>query len=409
MHKERNATMKRITVLLIVLSMLICMAACGKNSGGDGQSGNDGTNVTKSVSGDKNTSDKEAADDSAGNKTSDKVKAEEPPMIPGVLNFYDLDDRDASVLTGLRTIGNRIGNSNNTDDYLGINAWPASSDHIRFIFALYEWVEIYPDSNLEYGLRLWVLEHREDQSYYENAKFSDLMPGFKTYIDLRPEPDDPDYPWGSFYLNPDECTPGYYDLVFTYDGKAIATLLTKFYNEADLDGMDDQELTKLMEDEQALAGGGALATPKPAAKKDNSGEESVEYIEEDVAESDTSSYVFPGYTTEAPWPEAAVWEAMGLPNLYVDDAGKVSISDKEWIYPLNAKDGVLFEARPESSHFDDLVAALNEAGIEGEDSSDSFDSYYEAYYTYNGVDMAVKISEFDTGKLTILVRFLPED
>jgi|GEM_PF-467082 len=401
--------MKRITVLLIVLSMLICMAACGKNSGGDGQSGNDGTNVTKSVSGEKNTSDKEAADDSAVNKTSDNAKAEEPPMIPGVLNFYDLDDRDASVLTGLRTVGNRIGNSYNADDYLGINDWPASSDHIRFIFALDEWVELYPDSNLEYGLRLWVLEHREDQSYYENAKFSDLMPGFKTYIDLRPEPDAPDYPWGSFYLNPDECTPGYYDLVFTYDGKAIATLLTKFYNETDLDGMDDKELTKLMEDEQALAGGGAFATPKPAAKKDNSGEESVESIEEDVAESDTSSYVFPGYTTEAPWPEAAVWEAMGLPNLYVDDAGKVSISDKEWIYPLNAKDGVLFEARPESSHFDDLVAALNEAGIEGEDSSDSFDSYYEAYYTYNGVDMAVKISEFDTGKLTILVRFLPED
>ncbi|MCR5116482.1 MAG: hypothetical protein K6A97_03140 [Lachnospiraceae bacterium] len=401
--------MKRITVLLIVLSMLICMAACGKNSGGDGQSGNDGTNVTKSVSGEKNTSDKEAADESAVNKTSDNAKAEEPPMIPGVLNFYDLDDRDASVLTGLRTVGNRIGNSYNADDYLGINDWPASSDHIRFIFAIDEWVELYPDSNLEYGLRLWVLEHREDQSYYENAKFSDLMPGFKTYIDLRPEPDAPDYPWGSFYLNPDECTPGYYDLVFTYDGKAIATLLTKFYNETDLDGMDDKELTKLMEDEQALAGGGALATPKPAAKKDNSGEESVESIEEDVAESDTSSYVFPGYTTEAPWPEAAVWEAMGLPNLYVDDAGKVSISDKEWIYPLNAKDGVLFEARPESSHFDDLVAALNEAGIEGEDSSDSFDSYYEAYYTYNGVDMAVKISEFDTGKLTILVRFLPED
>ena len=69
----------------------------------------------------------------------------------------------------------------------------------------------------------------------------------------------------------------------------------------------------------------------------------------------------------------------------------------------------MFEARPESSHFDDLVAILNDAGIEGEDNSDSFDSYYEAYYNYNGVDMAIKLSEFDTGKLTILVRFLPED
>ena len=123
----------------------------------------------------------------------------------------------------------------------------------------------------------------------------------------------------------------------------------------------------------------------------------------------TSTYNFPGYTTEGTWPDATAWAGMGLPDLPVSNAGKVSISDKEWIYPLNAKDGVLFEARPESSHFDELVAALNAAGIEGEDNSDSFDKYYEADYTYNGAPMDIKISEYDTGKLTILVRYEPEN
>ena len=52
--------------------------------------------------------------------------------------------------------------------------------------------------------------------------------------------------WGSFYLHPEECEPGYYDFVFTYEGKAIATLLTRFYNEDELTVKSDAELEALM-------------------------------------------------------------------------------------------------------------------------------------------------------------------
>ena len=52
--------------------------------------------------------------------------------------------------------------------------------------------------------------------------------------------------WGSFYLNKEECEPGYYDFVFTYEGKAIATLLTRFYNENELTVKSDAELEALM-------------------------------------------------------------------------------------------------------------------------------------------------------------------
>ena len=39
---------------------------------------------------------------------------------------------------------------------------------------------------------------------------------------------------------------GYYDFVFTYEGKAIAALLTRFYAEGDLRAKSDADLEKLM-------------------------------------------------------------------------------------------------------------------------------------------------------------------
>ena len=111
------------------------------------------------------------------------------------------------------------------------------------------WLEFYPDTDAEYGLRVWIFKHRDDQEYYNNCKFSDLMPGFANYCDLHypADADNPDeWSWGEFYLHSEECEPGYYDFVFTYDGKAIATLLTRFYGVAELSGKSDEELEKLM-------------------------------------------------------------------------------------------------------------------------------------------------------------------
>ncbi len=75
------------------------------------------------------------------------------------------------------------------------------------------------------------------------------MPNFAGYCDLH-YPEDAGNPdewyWGSFYLNGEDCEPGYYDFVFTYEGKAIATLLTRFYGEGEISGMTDAELEALM-------------------------------------------------------------------------------------------------------------------------------------------------------------------
>ncbi len=163
--------------------------------------------------------------------------------LTGRLNILNLDDRDPSVLRGVSISGNHAGTPE------GFNGKEASLTDVRCIFELNEWIEFYPDTGKEYALRVWILKHRDDQEYYNTCKFSDLMPNFASYCDLHYPADEenPDgYPWGSFYLNVDDCEPGYYDFVFTYEGKAIATLLTRFYNENELTVKSDAELEAMM-------------------------------------------------------------------------------------------------------------------------------------------------------------------
>ena len=164
-------------------------------------------------------------------------------MLPGKLYFFNLEDRDPSVLRGVKICGNVCGSTEfNVSREKG-------TDGIRCIFQMNEWVEFYPDTDATYGIKVWILEHREDQRSYETTQFSDLMPGFVQYCDLR-YPEDVDNPdewsWGAFYLNSDDCKPGYYDFVYVYEGKAIAKMITYFYADGEIQEKSDADLEKLM-------------------------------------------------------------------------------------------------------------------------------------------------------------------
>ena len=167
----------------------------------------------------------------------------EAAKLTGKLNLIDLDDRDPSILRGVRINGLSVGDGEN------INGKKSSLTDVRCIFELNEWVEFYPDTDADHNMRVWVLKHRDDQEYYNTCKFSDLMPNFATYCDLHypVDADDPEnWYWGNFYLNPDDYEAGFYDFVFTYDGKAIAVLTTRFYNVDELSGKSGAELEALM-------------------------------------------------------------------------------------------------------------------------------------------------------------------
>ena len=234
----------RFICLLLIALLLAALAACGK--GTDTAKPSEAAQISGQASAKEqpaeNTASQAGATDNKDSKTSGSQSAE-PAKLTGKLELIALEDRDPSVLRGLRIIGNGIGSQ---DD---INGKASSLTDVRCIFALNEWIEFYPDTDAEYALRVWILEHRDDPEYYNTCKFSDLMPGFVTYCDLH-YPDDAEDPgswyWGNFYLNPEDCGSGYYDFVFTYEGKAIATLLTRFYNEGELSDRSGAELEALM-------------------------------------------------------------------------------------------------------------------------------------------------------------------
>lgn len=226
--------MKKLIMIALAIVMIVSLAACKGND-----TGSTGTNPPASSTGDN----QQSGNESGNGNTSQGGNNAEAAKLTGKLNLIDLDDRDPSVLRGVIIKGNCAGTAD------GFNGKESSLTDVRCIFELNEWVYFYPDTDATYGLRVWILKHRDDQEYYNTAKFSDLDPNFANYCDLH-YPEDAENPdeteLGSFYLHPEECEPGYYDFVFTYEGKAIATLLTRFYNENELTVKSDAELEALM-------------------------------------------------------------------------------------------------------------------------------------------------------------------
>lgn len=230
--KEESMGKKRILSLLIVTVLVLSLCACKKNQVPEAAIGGpaDGQSQVKAA-------DETIIDDT---NTTEGVTAQ-GTMVPGTLNFINLDDRDASVLRGLKLTGNRAGSGEDS----GFNNKKAGTADIRCIFELNEYVGVYPDTDLSEGISVWVFNHQDDQSVYETADSLDGVQGLVFYTDLIENTDDPTWPWAEFYLNPEENGAGYYDLVFVYEGKAIATTLVYFYNIGELEDKSDAELEQL--------------------------------------------------------------------------------------------------------------------------------------------------------------------
>ena len=239
-----NVTMKKTFAIILAVVLILGLAACG-SSGSNSQSNNPSSSGNNSSNPSTNSTgnNQQSGNGSGNSNTSQSGNNAEAAKLTGKMNIINLDDRDPSVLRGVVIKGNQAGTAD------GFNSKESSLTDVRCIFELNEWVYFYPDTDATYGLRVWILKHRDDQEYYNTAKFSDLDPNFANYCDLH-YPEDAENPdeteWGSFYLHPEECEPGYYDFVFTYEGKAIATLLTRFYNENEITDKSDAELEALM-------------------------------------------------------------------------------------------------------------------------------------------------------------------
>ena len=162
------------------------------------------------------------------------AKAAEDSMELGKLYFVNQKEGEQPIMTGLTLFGNRCGSSD-------FNKKPYAAEGIRSVFELDEWIEVYPQTNMKTGIKVMVFKHKADQGFYSKNTLNDETPGYIIECDLTAS-------WGTFYLHPEEDEPGYYDFVFIYGNKVIATMLTKFYKPDELYQKSDSELKKLMKE-----------------------------------------------------------------------------------------------------------------------------------------------------------------
>lgn len=221
---------KRTLCLLLALVMVLVLAACGKTPS-DSKPGDD----TKPAGQSSTQTPGQETDNPAEHGSSAAAAA----LIPGTLRQFNLKEGETPVLRGIRLAGNRVGSSE-------FNAGEPAAEGFRCVFELNEWVECYPDTDAAEGLTCWVLKRRADPAAYESERFSEETEGFVLSQALEKSPDGDEYPWGSFYLNPDDWEPGDYDLIFTLDGKAVAGTQLRFYGDGELQEKSDDELTALM-------------------------------------------------------------------------------------------------------------------------------------------------------------------
>ena len=240
--------MKKVLAVLLALSLTAALAACGKQDESSDKS--DAATTTTTAANQQESSGEDqtttttttaATDSPQDSKVSDEssdVGEVLGPLEPGKLFVFPLEDGEEQVLRNVRLAGNQAGSTEfNKKD-------PA--ERVRCIFMLNEWVEIYPDTDAESGLKCWAFRHKDDLAFYLDNTLSEESDGFVQVLDLNKNPDDERGCWGSFYLFSEECEAGLYDLVFTHNGKPVGALITKFYNHNELTSKSDEELEELM-------------------------------------------------------------------------------------------------------------------------------------------------------------------
>lgn len=161
-------------------------------------------------------------------------------MVLGKLYFVNLEEGEQPVMTALSLFGDRCGTE-------AFNNKPYTSEGIRSVFELNEWIEFHPQASVGSGIKVMVFKHKADQGFYSEKPLNDETPGYVLECGLSKDPEaEETFHWGSFYLHPEEVDPGYYDFVFIYNDKVFATMLTLFFKEDEISDKSDSELEKLM-------------------------------------------------------------------------------------------------------------------------------------------------------------------
>ena len=216
---EEESIMKKICSIVLVTAMLFSFASCGKKEK-ESVSSKD-TQATQQV-------------DNNGGETTNKPSADALVLLPGKLEIVTLGD-SVPVIKGVNVAGNRAGTTE-------FNSKMPGTDGLRCIFELNEYLEFYLDSSAT-KIKVFGFKHIEDANQYiENGRLN----GAAAHCELE-KPENAADCWGSMYFNPDECEPGYYDLLFVSDDSLIVAMMQiKLFSAGELEDKSDDELNALM-------------------------------------------------------------------------------------------------------------------------------------------------------------------
>ena len=136
-----------------------------------------------------------------GNSIAADATQVQDTMVLGKLYFVNLKEGEQPVMTALSLFGNRCGSES-------FNHKPYATEGIRSVFELDEWIEFHPKANAS-AIKVMVFTHKADQSFYTKNSLNDKTPGYIQECELNKDPESEETDsWGSFYLHPDEVSPG---------------------------------------------------------------------------------------------------------------------------------------------------------------------------------------------------------
>ena len=125
------------------------------------------------------------------------------------------------------------------------------------------------------------------------------------------------------------------------------------------------------------------------------------------------------------FPSSDYWTALGLPADFTIEITEMEFSSKNSIYPLDAKDGNMFDCvvADNQTAYKTLADALWNAGIKGTsvdgdeaaersevDEHDIDVNVYKAYWKLNGEVMSIEVRARDgSNRVSVTVKYSPED
>ena len=156
----------------------------------------------------------------------------------GVL-YTIIDDKndDQHYIKGVSLGGNQTGSSE-------FNSKEPSTDSIRCVFLLNEWISVTLDDEAPDEVQVYVFKFVDDLSLYKDVDFNGDIEGYVAMATLtRPEEEGAE--WGEFYVNPEDADPSDFSLVFVYQGKAVSQIRIALFAEGSLQDLSDSELEAL--------------------------------------------------------------------------------------------------------------------------------------------------------------------